>query len=112
MELFEKSLEFRTARKQESETRSAKYAIARCLRSMGRLEEALSRQQALHAEFEAAQKTDGYVLEELGECLLALGRAAESRPWFAKAHAELSKDDWLVANERPRLDRMMGLSKS
>ncbi|MCE9581170.1 MAG: hypothetical protein K8T20_01505 [Planctomycetes bacterium] len=106
MELFEKSLAFRAERRQEAETRIAKYTIARCLRSMGRLDEALSKQQALHAEFEAAQKSDGYVLEELGECLLALGRAAESKPWFAKAHAELSKDAWLAANEKPRLERL------
>lgn len=111
LELFEKSLAFRAARKQEAETRIAKWTIGRCLRSMGRLDEALSRQQALQAEFEAAQKTDGYVLEELGECLLALGRASEARPWFAKAHAELSKDAWLTANEKPRLDRLAALAQ-
>lgn len=109
LELFEKSLAYRTEKKQEDEIRIAKWTIARCLRSLGRFEEALSRQQALHAEFEAAKKTDGYVFEELGECLLALNRAAEARPWFAKAHAELSKDEWLAANEKPRIDRLAEL---
>ncbi|KAF0246193.1 MAG: hypothetical protein FD180_935 [Planctomycetota bacterium] len=112
LELFEKSLAFRTERKQEAEIRIAKWTIARCLRSLGRLEEALTRQLALHAEFEAAKKTDGFVFEELGECLLALNRAAEAKPWFAKAHAELSKDDWLAANEKPRIDRLAELAKS
>ncbi|MEK7467917.1 MAG: hypothetical protein AAB074_10925 [Planctomycetota bacterium] len=109
--LFEQSLSFRTEKKQEAEIRIAKWTIARCLRSMGRLEESLARQQALHTEFEAAKKTDGYVLEELGECLLALNRGGEARPWFAKAHAELCKDDWLTANEKPRLDRLAELGK-
>ena len=53
-----------------------------------------------------------YVFEELGECLLALGRVSESRPWFAKAHTELSKDAWLTANEKPRLDRLATLAQA
>lgn len=110
LELFEKSLAFRSARKQEAETRIAKWTVARCLRSMGRLAEALDRQRTLLAEFEAARLTDGFVFEELGECLLALGKGDEAKPWFAKAHAELSKDAWLAANEKPRLDRLLALS--
>jgi tetratricopeptide (TPR) repeat protein len=111
LEFFEKALAFRTERKQDGEIRIAKWTIARCLRSMGRIEEALARQRALQAEFEAARKTDGFVYEELGECLLALDRAPEARSWFAKAHAELSKDDWLAAHEKPRLDRLAELGK-
>jgi len=112
LELFEKSLAFRTEKKQEAEIRIAKWTIARCLRSLGRIEEALSRQQALQTDHEAAKKSDGFVFEELGECLLALNRGAEARPWFAKAHTELSKDEWLTANEKSRLDRLANLATS
>ena len=36
-------------------------------------------------------ETDGYVTEEIAECLLALGRDDEARPLFARAYAELSR---------------------
>jgi hypothetical protein len=37
------------------------------------------------AELDALGETDGYVLEEIAECLLALGRGDEARPLFARA---------------------------
>ena len=77
--------------------------MARCLRSLGRTDEALTRQQALHAEHTALGTRDGFVLEELGECLLALGRGDEARPYFAQAHTELSQDAWLAEAEPARM---------
>jgi hypothetical protein len=56
--------------------------------------------------------SDGFVFEELGECLLALGRADEARPYFAQAYAELSQDEWLADNEPARLERLKALSVS
>ena len=49
--------------------------------------EALAEQQALAAELEAEGEVDGYVDEELAECLLALGRGDEARPYFSRAYA-------------------------
>jgi tetratricopeptide (TPR) repeat protein len=92
--------------------RVARWCIARCLRSLGRLDDALARQQALAAENEAAGQADGYVDEELGECLLALGRAAEACPHFARAHERLSADAWLAENDAPRLARIRSLSET
>lgn len=67
--------------------RIARWAEARALRSLGRLAEALAIQESLHEGPE-----DGYVEEELGELLLALGREAEAREAFTRAYP-LIKDE-------------------
>ncbi|MCA9728546.1 MAG: tetratricopeptide repeat protein [Candidatus Eisenbacteria bacterium] len=108
--VFERSLAWREARKDTVETRIAKWCVGRCLRSLGRLDEALSLQRALSRELEAAGAEDGYVDEELGECLLALGRPAEAAPRFARAYVLLSQDLWLVRDEPARLARLRELS--
>lgn len=108
LDLFEKGVRFRAELKQESELRIAKWCVARCLRSMGRVDEALARQQALLAE--AGSSSDGYVYEEMGECLLALNKTDEARPYFAQAYELLSQDSWLVENEAGRVARLKELS--
>ncbi|MGD8628700.1 MAG: hypothetical protein PVH52_06430, partial [bacterium] len=79
---------------------------------LGRLQEALDIQLALEEEIDAAGiEPDGYVYEEIGECLLALGRADESKPYFKLAFEHLSKDEWMQANEADRLKRLKQLSE-
>lgn len=101
--LFEAARAEWTARGKPRQIRAAKWAVARCLRSLGRLAEALAEQRALEAEDAVAGSADGYVFEEIAENLAALGRADEARPYFGRAHDELSKDDWFVQNEAARL---------
>ena len=91
--------------------RIARWCIARCLRSLGRVDEALAMQQALLVEYEAEGAQSGYTFEELGECLLSLGRGDEARPWLALAHAELAQDPWLQAEEPQRLARLQRLAQ-
>jgi len=79
------------------------------LRSLGRVEEALTLQQELLREFEALGEQDGYVYEELAECLAALGRDDEARPYFARAYEALSRDPWLADSEPARLERLRTL---
>ena len=64
----------------------------------------------LKAEFDAIGGSDGYVEEEIGECLLLLKREEEARPYFAKAYELLSKDEWLVDNEPERVKRLKEMS--
>lgn len=109
IDLFQKALALRQARGQARETRIARWCVARCLRSLGRLEEALAMQESLFAEVQTAGEQDGYVLEELGECLLALGRQAESVPHFGRAWELLSADPWLADKEPQRLARLNAL---
>jgi tetratricopeptide (TPR) repeat protein len=107
---FEAALEAYEAEGKPPRIRIAKWAVARALRSLGRLDDALARQQALLAELDAAGEEDGYVYEELGECLLALAQPDNAAPHFAKAYAALSKDDWLVEHESTRIERLRVLA--
>jgi tetratricopeptide (TPR) repeat protein len=108
LELFEKALKFRAEQGQEKQRRIAQWCVARCLRSLDRVTEALALQQ----ELEALGDNDGYVFEELGECLLLLGRERESTSYFAKAYELLSKDSYLVENESSRLPRLKTLGNA
>lgn len=106
LELFEKGLAWRREQGQARETRIAEWAVARTLRSLGRYEEALSRQQTLEREWEATGEPDGYVFEEIGECLVALGRADEAKKPFTRAYELLWLDPWMRQNERERLEKI------
>lgn len=81
----------------------ARYSVAKTLRRLGRLDEALAEIQAMDAE---QSQADGYVEEERAECLLALGRPADARPHFAQAYELLSKDPWFPPGETDRLNRL------
>ena len=71
--MFKKDFVFRVENKDEEGARIAKWSIARTLRSLGRYGEALDMQRDLALEFEQLGRVDGYVHEELGELLLAMG---------------------------------------
>jgi len=107
--LFEQALAEWTARGGAQQMRVAEWSVARCLRSLGRHEEALARQQALLAEHRRAGSSDGYVNEEIAENLLALGRADEARPQFAAAAQLLARDEGLAQVEPQRLARLRRL---
>lgn len=109
LELFEKSAAFRQSQGSQPEIWIARWSVARARRSMGAIDEALAAQETLRIERDAAGQPDGYVFEELGECLLALGRADEAKPHFARAHELLSTDEWLQRDEPARLARMAEL---
>lgn len=104
--MFEQALEWQQANGAEKDIRIARWCVARASRSLGRVEQALAMQQALFAEYEQTLHEDGYVSEELGECLLALDRPAEARPHFRRAYALLSQDLWLPEREPDRLARL------
>jgi tetratricopeptide (TPR) repeat protein len=110
LKIFQKAEAVRKSKGRANEIRIAQWCVARTLRSLKRVEEALSKQMALKAEFEAAGESDGYVFEELGECLLALNRADEAQPYFAKAHEILSQDTWLAEKEPDRIARLKELA--
>jgi tetratricopeptide (TPR) repeat protein len=88
--LFERSRDAFLADGRADRARIARWSIARCLRSRGDVEDALREQRALLAELDALGETDGYVFEEIGECLLALGRDVEAQPFLARARAALA----------------------
>jgi tetratricopeptide (TPR) repeat protein len=111
LDMFEKSLAWNREYGGEERVRIARWTIARTYRSLGRVEEALAMQKGLGEEIASkGLEPDGYVFEEIGECLLLLGRADEAGGYFARAYDLLSQDPWLVKNEAARLERLRALS--
>ena len=104
--LFEEAQAEWTTRQQPDQIQIAKWSVARCLRSLRRYDQALSIQIELESEHQAAGSVDGFVFEEIGENLAALGKLEEAKPYFSKAFLELSKDDWFVQNEAVRLENL------
>ena len=109
LEVFEKAEAWQRSKGRVSETRIAVWTVARTLRSLGRVAEALSKQMALKDEFTSAGETDGFVLEEIAECLLALKRERKAQSYFKMAYEILSQDDWFTEHEATRLERIKKL---
>lgn len=87
--------------------RIATWSVARCLRSLGRYQEALTLQRKLEAEWTAAGGSDGHVFEEIAENLDSLGRSEEARPFYARAALELGKDPSFARDEPARLQHLI-----
>lgn len=108
--MFEKAIPARIENQQPTELRFAKWCVAKAQRMLGRLDEALATQHALEAEWrESGEGEDGFVFEEIAECLLAQGDAVAAKPYFAKAYKSLSSDLWLSRDEPDRLKRLKEL---
>lgn len=103
---FEATLRERRAQGNAAWIREARWAVARCQRSLKRLDTALDTQLALERELATAGATDGYVLEEIAELYAELGKDDQARPYFRRAAAELAKDEWFVTHETARLARL------
>jgi tetratricopeptide (TPR) repeat protein len=109
LDMFEKAVEWHEHAAKEPGLRIARWTVARQLRELGEVEAALAKQRAILAEY--TDEVSGYVYEELGECLLALGQSHKARPHFAKAYEMLSADSWMVANDAERLERLKTLGE-
>lgn len=106
---FQQAQTWQEARGGPREIRIARWAVARVLRSLDRVPEALAIQEDLARAAAASGDPAGYVQEELGECLLALGKPDAARAHFARAYILLSPDPWLAAQEPARLARLHAL---
>lgn len=111
LELFERALQFREEQggKQQN-ILIARWCVARCHRSLGEVEKALQMQRELEAIHAELGNRPGFVFEEIGECLYALGQSEEAKPYFAKAYDVLSKDEWIANDEPERIERLKSLS--
>lgn len=94
-----------------SRQREARWMVAWELRALGRHDEALGALRELERELAAAGATDGFVPEEIAENLLALGQAEQAKPYFAQAHALLSRDESPDRPDDARLARLLELSR-
>jgi tetratricopeptide (TPR) repeat protein len=100
---FRESLEFRITQGTEAPIRMARYSLGCVLRTLGELQEAL----AVQREALAMGGSVGYIEEEIGECLFALGQPEEARSFFAEAHAKLSANTDLATSEPERMARIL-----
>jgi hypothetical protein len=70
--VFEDALAARIEQGKPANIQIARWCVARTMRALGRLDEALAIQQSLAAEHDAAGTSDPYVVEELAELAAAL----------------------------------------
>jgi tetratricopeptide (TPR) repeat protein len=108
--MFQKVLEYSEQLGEPLKIRAAKWPVAKVLRVIQHTEEALEMQRGLFEEYQSEGKRNGYVYEEIAECLLVLGQEQEAQEWFAAAFAELSKDP-RVARDQNRLNRLKELGQ-
>ncbi|MHC4414048.1 MAG: tetratricopeptide repeat protein [Planctomycetota bacterium] len=111
LELFEAALAHRREQGKAKDVRVARWCVARCLRSLARPAEALAIQRELEAEVAETDAPDGFVEEEIAECLHALGDAEEARPRFRRAHELLASNPWLAESDPARIERLRRLGE-
>jgi tetratricopeptide (TPR) repeat protein len=112
LKLFEKALEHRQQQGKPAFILSARWCVAKTLRMLGKVDSALAMQFELEKKWEKAGEQDGFVYEEIAECLLSLKLEKEATKYFALAHQYLSKDPWLSRDEPERLERLRKLGQT
>lgn len=110
LDLFHCALEFRKSQGNSRTVFIAKWSVAKVLRLLGRVDEALFIQQGLLEETQLMPEPDGYVYEELAECLLKIGEEDEARTYFSLCYERFQSDKWLTANEPGRVARIQQLA--
>ena len=108
-DLFQKAMEWREQQDDPKRLRIAKWLVARSLRSLERYEEALEMQLQLRQEFDAVGEDGPFNYEELGECLLLLGRDEEAIHYFCKAYHLLKEMDWIETDHLKRIKLLGGV---
>ncbi|MDH5505886.1 MAG: HrpB1 family type III secretion system apparatus protein [Anaerolineae bacterium] len=102
--VFVEAQHFREIQGREGNIAIARWCVAKTLRVLGRVDEAME----ILRELEAGANHDGFVDEELAECLSAVGKAEAAKPYCKKAFAALSQLDW-VAEDKERMERLKTL---
>lgn len=106
---FDEALAGWRERARPMQLRIAQWSRAHVLRKLGRHADALAQLAALRAEHGDAAERDGYLHEEIGENLLASGRAADAAPAFATAARLLGADEGFARANAERLERLRRL---
>lgn len=109
---FIKYEQFAASRNRRSDVQIAKWSQAKMYRFLNEIDTSLLIQRSLEKEIiDNTMDEDGYVYEEIAECLLLQKKNDEAKQYFKKAFELLSTDIWLQRDEKPRLERMLDLSK-
>lgn len=110
LEIFKKCVTFFEQANRPDRLRIARYSVGKTLRALGQLDRALTIQMELLDDAKQRNEPDGFVSEEVAECLLSQGKADEATPYFARAFELLSQDEWLTRDEPKRLERLRELA--
>jgi tetratricopeptide (TPR) repeat protein len=86
--VFEQALEAWTARAKPPQIHIARWSLARCLRSLGRPEDALE----ILRQLEANDPPDAFVLDEIAENLTALGKSDLAAEYARRAEDQRRAD--------------------
>lgn len=97
--IFTKAVEVRAESGKQPALNIAHWCVGHCLRILGRLDDALAIQLKL-----LENDADGFAFEEAAECLLALGRTEEAKPYFKQAAEKLANQV-----DEARLERLRSL---
>ncbi|MFF5397492.1 tetratricopeptide repeat protein [Peribacillus butanolivorans] len=108
--LFKRALEFRKVQGTPNSVFIAKWSVAKVLRLMGQVDESFAIQMELLAETEQTSEPDGYVYEEVAECLLLLNRSEEARQYFSFCYDRLILDNFLATKDPERIVRIKELA--
>jgi tetratricopeptide (TPR) repeat protein len=107
--LFQEAVEERVRLGKVREIGVARWCVARTLRALGRVPEALEAQTDLAAWLLAQGMPDSFVEEEIGECLVALGRLPEAAEHLGAAASLLEAGGPGETAEPERLTRLRQL---
>lgn len=84
--------------------------IAKMLRKLGRTHEAMEIIKPIYDQLDQKKQPDGWIDEEMAECLLAENKSAEARPLFRRAYDALRTDPWVLKNDPAKLVRLKAQS--
>jgi tetratricopeptide (TPR) repeat protein len=104
LQIFLQALKWREEQQSAPEFFLAKWCVARTLRALNRLDEAIKIQLALMEEMLELSQPDGYVYEELGELYL-LRNEPIHKMYFQFTLNELGQNPYLLKNEAARINR-------
>lgn len=110
LELFKRALEFRMEQGNPLSVFIAKWSVAKILRLLGQVDDAFAIQKELLIESEQTSNPDGYVYEEIAECLLTLNKSEEAQQYFSLCYDHLILDSYLITNEPERISRIKELA--
>jgi tetratricopeptide (TPR) repeat protein len=111
LSIFLRALKFFEDKKSTYQTFIAKWTVARALRELKRIDDALTIQLGLFEESVNTGQNDGYVHEELGELFLIKNDKQKSAFHFEKAYELLSVEPYVHNMSKQRLERIKELTK-
>ncbi|MFD2261851.1 tol-pal system YbgF family protein [Lacibacterium aquatile] len=110
--IFAEDAAYRDEINRPREARIARYGIARTLRALGRIDEALTLDLQLVKDAADMGDEPSFVFEELAELYDAKGDKTQSAAYAAKALNRLRSDSFFVKDEPVRLKRLEVLAGS